>query len=256
MKHLISIVTTLYNYRDYIPDLIESVLKQTYSNWELIIMDDASKDDPFPVIEPYLEDSRIKYFRWRKNRGYSAAKNQAILYSKGEYIVMIDADDMLLKDSIEARYKVLKDSNKLWVHGEALVLQADGSLSDRTTEIKKKRRKQMIKEGMDLTKEYHHRLIHAQSVMVKRELHKKVGLYDESLRFSSDNEMWRRIIALGYIPIHLDKIVAKYRVHDRRMSRSKYKKDRITKTKEYIIAIVEQRVLEGINENNTKLLKD
>ena len=256
MKDLISIITTLYNYKEYIPDLIESVLKQTYTNWELIIMDDASKDDPLSTIEPYLKDSRIKYFRWRKNRGYSAAKNQAILYSEGKYIVMIDADDMLLEDSLEVRYEALKNSDKLWVHGEALVLQADGSLSDRTTQIKKQRREQMIKEGMDLTKEYHHRLIHAQSVMLKRELHKKVGLYDEALRFSSDNEMWRRIIALGHIPIHLDRIVAKYRVHDRRMSRSKYKKDRIAKTKEYIIAIVEQRDREGINENNTKLLKD
>ena len=256
MSDLISIVTTLYNYRNYIPELIESVLKQTYTNWELIIMDDASKDDPYPVIEPYLKDKRIKYFRWRKNRGYSAAKNQAILYSKGEYIVMIDADDILLKDSIEARYRILRESDKLWIHGEALVLQMDGSLSDRTTEIKKQKRKQFQKEGMDLTKTYHHRLIHAQSVMLKRELHKKVGLYDETLRFSSDNEMWRRIIALGYIPIHLDKIVATYRVHDRRMSRSDYKKERIVKTKEYIIAIVDQRVREGINENNTKLLKE
>ncbi len=256
MSDLISIVTTLFNYKEYIADLIESVLKQTYTNWELIIMDDASKDNPYSIIQPYLKDGRIKYFKWCKNKGYSAAKNQAIIYSKGVYIVMIDSDDMLLKDSLEIRYNALKNSDKLWVHGEALILQKDGTLSDRTTVVKKNYRKQLQKEGMDLTKTYHHRLIHAQSVMLKRELYKRVGLYDETLRFSSDNEMWRRIIALGYIPIHLEKFVSKYRVHDRRMSRSQYKKDRIKKTKEYIIQIVKTRVAEGINEINTKLLKD
>jgi len=91
--------------------------------------------------------------------------------------------------------------------------------------------------------------------MVRPELHKKLGLYDEKLRFSADNEMWRRIIRFGYVPAHIDEFVAIYRVHPGRMSRSKYKKEHGRKVKGQIIKDVEQRFKEGINENNTKLWK-
>jgi len=255
MKNLVSIVTTLYNYKQYIADLIDSVLQQSYPNWELIIVDDASTDSSFEVIEPHLVDKRISYIRFDENKGYSVAKNEGVIKARGEYIVMVDADDMLTPNSIEDRRNALeKAPGSLWCHGGVLTLQADGSLSKESNLRRKNLRKKLSQE-IDLDREYHHRLIHAQSVMVKRELHEKIGLYDELLRFSSDNEMWRRIIRFGHIPIYVDGFVAIYRVHDARMSRSKNKKKSIESVKKYIIAMVEQRFEEGITENNTRLLK-
>jgi hypothetical protein len=126
-----------------------------------------------------------------------------------------------------------------------------GRLSDESRQWKRNFRAKLINQGMDLNKTYHHRLIHAQTVMVKPELHKKYGLYDETLRFSSDNEMWRRIIRFGEIPVHIEDYVSIYRVHNKRMCQSKYKKQRVSEVKKRIIQDVEKRFKEGINKNNT-----
>lgn len=253
MRDLVSIVSTLYNYREYIRDLIESVLKQTYSNWELIIVDDGSTDRPREVINPYLDqDKRISYIGFDKNRGYSFAKNEGIVRTKGSFIVMIDADDMLTPSSIECRCNALQVApDRLWCHGEVLVKKGD-ILSEESYRYKKTLRARLSRE-MDLTKEYHHRLVHAQSVMVRPEFHKRLGLYDEELRFSSDNEMWRRAIRFGIIPIHCNEKVAIYRRHGRQMCRSLYKKERIRAMKKVILDKVERRFREGINERNTRL---
>lgn len=258
---LISIVTTLYNYRQYIGDLIQSVIDQTYKNWELIIVDDCSIDEPYEVIRQYKANrymiAQFRCYRLTKNMGYAYAKNYGITHTspKSKYIVMIDADDMLTPNSLELRRNaLLANPDRLWVHGEVLVKdQGSKVLSPRSVQWKRKFRKKLIGQGMDLSKEYHHRLIHAQSVMVRPELHKLFGLYDESLRFSADNEMWRRIIRFSCVPAHIEDFVAVYRVHPARMSRSKYKKDRIGPVKKRIIVDVEKRFREGINESNTRL---
>jgi glycosyltransferase involved in cell wall biosynthesis len=254
MSELVSIVTSLYNYRRYIEDLIASVLGQSYDNWEHIIVDDGSTDKPFEVIDPFLKDKRFRY-SFMSNRGYSTAKNQGIMRSRGKYIVMIDADDMLTPRSLELRKKALDENpDKLWCHGEVLVTDDHGrSTSERSRNWKRNFRKKLTDDGLDLTKTYHHRLVHAQSVMVRPELHRKYGLYDESLRFSSDNEMWRRVIRFGEVPVHIEDFVAIYRVHGARMSRSQYKKERGRQVKRRIIEDVERRFREGINETNTKL---
>ena len=109
-------------------------------------------------------------------------------------------------------------------------------------------------EKHDLTEWYHHRLVHSQTVMVRREFHETLGLYDETLRFSSDNEMFRRAIIFGHIPYYLEVPVAIYRVHKDRMSRSKFKKQNLLIAKEYIVRIVDQRFNEGIKPCNTLLL--
>ena len=249
MTPLISIVTTLYNYARFIGDLAQTVIAQTWDNWEWIIVDDASTDNPGQAMHPYVKKygSKIKILNWGTNRGYSACKNDGIRNSRGEYIVMIDADDMLTPKSLEVRYNALAPTDKLWCHGEVLV-KHNKKISEESRNWKRRFRRDLIKEGYDLTKEYHHRLIHAQSVMVRRELHRRIGLYDSRLRFSSDNEMWRRIIVFGHIPVHIEDFVAIYRVHPDRMARSQYKKDRIRMVKRQIIEDVARRKREGIEK--------
>ena len=124
---------------------------------------------------------------------------------------------------------------------------------ERSRVWKRNFRKKLVSQGWDLKKTYHHRLIHAQSVMVRSELHKIIGLYDETLRFSSDNEMWRRIIRFGHIPCHIEDFVAIYRVHPLRMAQSSYKKRLGPGVKKKIIADVEKRFQEGITPENTRI---
>ena len=78
MSELISIVTTLYNYRRYIGDLAESIFKQTYENWEWIIVDDCSTDNPMSVLDRYNSDNRVHIIKHDQNYGYSKAKNTGI----------------------------------------------------------------------------------------------------------------------------------------------------------------------------------
>jgi glycosyltransferase involved in cell wall biosynthesis len=259
MEPLVSVVSTLYNYRDYVVDMIRSVQVQTHQNWELIIVDDASTDNPLEVLDSLLDDPRIQYIRIFENRGYSHAKNVGIQASKGEYIVMLDADDLLANMwSISKRLDALmKDPEALWIHGDAINLEPSGSINKMPNcRIKRReRRKQMTVDGTILT-EYSHRLIHSQTIMVRKDFHRKLGLYDATLRYSSDNEMFRRAIRFGVIPIYIPVEVAIYRIHPNQMHRSDEKRKVLKDLKIRIIEGVEQRFKEGITEKNTPLLKE
>ncbi len=100
---LVSVVITTYNYAVYLPRAIDSVLMQTYPNVEVIVIDDGSTDDAASVIPSH---ALVKYF-YQENRGLSAARNNGIKKSKGDYVVFLDADDWLEPDAIENNLAVL-----------------------------------------------------------------------------------------------------------------------------------------------------
>ncbi len=92
---LISIIIPSYNYADYLPRAVESVLEQAFSDWELIIIDDGSSDETESVVQKYLRtDGRIQYIR-QENAGVSVARNHGICLAKGDFILCLDADDAL-----------------------------------------------------------------------------------------------------------------------------------------------------------------
>lgn len=100
-RPLFSILMANYNNGKYISEAINSIKKQTYSNWELIIVDDGSTDDSLKIISPFLKDKRIKLFRHKKNMGCGAAKRTCADKSTGEYFGVLDPDDTLRKDAIK-----------------------------------------------------------------------------------------------------------------------------------------------------------
>lgn len=113
---LISIIIPLYNAEKYIPETIQSVLNQTYKNWELIIVDDGSTDNSANIVKSYIdEDTRIKYYH-KKNTGVSETRNQGIKLAKGDYIAFLDADDVWEKNNLELKLDCLKsDHSLMWV---------------------------------------------------------------------------------------------------------------------------------------------
>lgn len=218
---MISIVIPLYNYAHFITENIEHIIGQSYSEWEIIIVDDASEDDPYSVISPYLCD-KIRYIRLDKNMGYGVAKNTGIRQSKGEFIVVLDADDLLAPDSLKSRLEYLKGKKEKWIHARAYEFAGQKPYNFRI-----KRRKAVKKlDGMIKSGNYKDlwECIHAQTVMVHRSVYEKVGLYEPSLRSMGDKEMWYRIIKNMGLPLFLDKYVVYYRQHNHQMHRSKYKK--------------------------------
>ena len=204
----VSVITTLYNYKNYIKDCIKSFLKQDFIDSEMIIVDDGSTDDPYDVIEP-LENDRIKYIRSIKNYGYSHAKNVGIKHCSSDVLVMLDADDMLTKNGISIRYKKLIEGYD-FVHGPCLNLKEGRPLV----------RNKMWEEWK---KNKTYKYVHAQGVMLKKDIHRKIGLYDENLWCKSDREFFARVFNHNFKIGTVNKDVALYRRHKNQMHRSKEK---------------------------------
>lgn len=101
MARLVSIIMPSYNTADYIAESIQSVLEQSYTDWELIVVDDCSTDNTDEVIKPYLTDGRIKYYKNEKNSGAAVSRNHALREAKGKWIAFLDSDDLWMPDKLE-----------------------------------------------------------------------------------------------------------------------------------------------------------
>lgn len=249
----VSIVASLYNYHNYIANMVNSVLEQTYPYWELIIVDDASTDNPEEILAQF-NDSRIKYTKLKENQGYSHARNEGIINSTGNFIAIVDADDMLTPTSIEVRLQaLLYHSNYLWCHADGKKIDASGNLIQR----RKKRKNRKERYGDTIT----HRAIHGGSLMMRRQFFLKLGLFDETLKFSSDNELIRRALKFKLLPYYVPEVVTYYRQHSKQMHKASEKKriieeeTHIVRIKKQIITSVEKRYREGIHAGNTRLLE-
>lgn len=106
----VSVVIPTYNYAQYIKEAIDSVLAQTYKDYEIIVVDDGSTDDTKGTVSQYGPE--IEYIR-QENQGPSAAKNTGIRNSKGEYIGILDSDDLWLPSKLEKQIKVFEANSGL-----------------------------------------------------------------------------------------------------------------------------------------------
>lgn len=108
---LISVIVPIYNSQKYLSECVESVLKQTYSNFELLLIDDGSTDDSLKICNSFKEkDNRIKVFH-HVNQGVSYTRNRGISLSIGDYIAFVDADDMIMPEYLEKLLKAINSSN-------------------------------------------------------------------------------------------------------------------------------------------------
>jgi len=115
VEGLISIVTPIYNSKKYLPQCIESVLKQTYGNFEHILIDDCSTDESAKIVKEYQStDSRIKFLSLEKNGGAGVARNKAIEMAKGRFIAFLDADDYWDENKLQNQLDAMLET------GEAL----------------------------------------------------------------------------------------------------------------------------------------
>lgn len=111
-KDLVSVITPSYNAQRYIVRTIESVLSQTYQNWEMIVVDDCSPDNANELIEQYVvKDKRIKLIKLDKNGGAAVARNKAIEFAQGRYIAFLDSDDRWLPYKLERQIAFMQEQN-------------------------------------------------------------------------------------------------------------------------------------------------
>jgi len=242
----ISIIIPCYNYQDYVLDCIDSCFRQDYKGkYEVIVIDDCSTDRSVYFIDKFFR-GRVTLIQFKQNCGYSKAKNEGIIRSTGKYITTIDADDMLTDDSLTIRASRLANNNIVLVHGRAYTIKGEGGY-----DYWYKRRYKC--HCNPRTK------IHAQTVMMKREVYLKYGLYDELLRSRSDNEMWcrlRNVAGIGHSMYYIDHAMAYYRKHDKSMIEYRKNNPRYNfdvteklKTQKYL------REVNGITKYNTRMLE-
>ncbi len=112
MSPLISIIMPSYNKGRYLADAINSVISQTYQNWELIVVDDVSNDNSFETLNAFAEkDIRIKFYINSKNKGANFSRNFGLSIAKGDFIIFLDADDILFQDCLKNRLDKIEKSN-------------------------------------------------------------------------------------------------------------------------------------------------
>jgi glycosyltransferase len=122
----VTIIMPSYNSENFIIESIESVLAQTYSNWELIIVDDCSPDDSNKIIAKYIDsDSRIKLIKLQKNSGPAIARNMAIETANGRYIAFLDSDDVWLPNKLEKQIKFMQDNDLAFTYSSYKLVGED-----------------------------------------------------------------------------------------------------------------------------------
>ena len=125
---MVSVITPVYNCSQYIRQTIESVLSQSYTNWEMLLADDCSPDDSAQIIAEYAaKDSRIQYIRMPQNGGAALARNAALAQAQGRYIAYLDADDLWFPTKLERQIDFMQANNVVFSCCDYERIEADGT---------------------------------------------------------------------------------------------------------------------------------
>jgi glycosyltransferase involved in cell wall biosynthesis len=204
---LVSVIITSYNQTCFLRDAIESVLTQTYSQFEIVVVDDGSTDNAGEVVDRY---PAVRYVR-QSNQGLSAARNTGLRESNGAYLVFLDADDRLLPVALETGVDCLQAHPDCgFVSGHYALIASDGS------PMRRRQRECVERNHYQALLRRNYIAMHA-TVMYRRAIFAFVGEFDTSLKACEDYDLYLRIARRVPVYCH-DKVVAEYRQHDANMS--------------------------------------
>lgn len=126
MDELVSIIMPSYNTAKFISETIDSVLMQTYTNWELIIVDDCSTDNTDEVVKSFLSDDRIKYIKNEKNSGAAFSRNRALREANGKWIAFLDSDDLWFPEKLEKQIRFMEKNRCHFSYTNYIEIDEDG----------------------------------------------------------------------------------------------------------------------------------
>lgn len=180
----VSVVMAAYDYGHYIAQAIQSVVDQTFVDWELIIVDDGSTDDTRDVVTPFLTDERIHY-HYQVNRGQPGAENTGINLSRGQFLAFLDADDVWLPTKLAKQLGIFESSPQTGVvYSGRITIDPNGR------ELAPK--PQAHFRGRVLHQLFRDNFVCFSSSVVRREVFKDVGLFNEEYRHANDYDLWLR----------------------------------------------------------------
>lgn len=207
----VSVLMPVYNAERYLAEAVESILAQTFKDFEFIIVDDGSTDASLKILETYAKrDERIR-LKSRENIGYAKTLNEMLTQAKGDFIARMDADDIALPERLARQVEFLqRESAVVCVGGLPEVIDEKGRL---LTRIKLPRNndeiQQMILSGQVV-------LSHP-TVMIRRSALLEVGGYDDAMVPAEDLDLWLRLGEVGELA-NLEDTLLKYRMHTKSVS--------------------------------------
>ena len=138
-EELVSIIIPAYNCEDFIGVALESVINQSYENWEAIVVDDCSKDDTAIVVKKYIKnDNRIKYYKLDINSGAAVARNKAVDIATGKYLAFLDSDDVWFKDKLTKQINFMQENDYAFTCASYTKIDEEGKFLNKTIVAKRK----------------------------------------------------------------------------------------------------------------------
>lgn len=207
----VSVIMPAYNAENFIAESIESVLQQTYTNWELLIVDDGSTDNTKEIVERFCnKDSRVKYF-YQQNGKQGKARNLALAHAAGKYIAFLDADDVWLSRKLEIQLNQLTQKKTDLVFSECNTFTDAASNPSEVMNTGKGYFSGIegLKSFLEINK------IVPSSVLVKTEALNKVNRFTEksSIQNAEDYHLWLKLLMNGNIFYGSELVLAYYRIH-------------------------------------------
>jgi len=214
-KPTISVVMSVYNGKPYLSEAIESILNQTFSDFEFIIINDGSTDDSWQIIKQYAEKDKRIIPITQENIGLTKSLNKGIRVAKGKYIARQDADDISLNERFEKQYDYLKkNQNITFVGCLCEVINNCGNV------LYKGKDKHFSKRGLKKFLSRNNLFMHGE-VMFKKSNVVNVGMYREHFQYAQDYDLWLRLIH-NYDFVIIPQILYRYRLISESISVSKY----------------------------------
>lgn len=210
-ESLVSIITPTYNSEKFLDDSIKSVLGQSYTNWEMIIIDDFSEDNTQDVVKKYSDnDFRIKYFRLSKNCGAAVSRNEAIKRATGDFIAFLDSDDIWQKDKLKKQIEFMKNNNYAFTCTAYSQIDVDGNDLNKLFSVKKKANYNDILLSNPVGNS---------TVIYNKKYIGKIVIPD--IRKRNDDALWLKILKVEKYIYGLPEVLVKYRVRRDSISSNK-----------------------------------
>lgn len=213
MTPLVSIIMPCYNAERYIAQSIESVLAQTYQNWELIITDDASTDKSVEIISKYSKnDDRINVMVPDEHKGIARTRNMSISRAKGRFVAFLDSDDMWYPEKLEKQIGHMLENDLAFTYSSYEVIDAQGNSKNR-----------IVKDAgvMSYKKYLRNTIICCGTVVIDRE---KTGHFATPIiKTSEDMSLWLSVMKRGFDAYPVPGPLHKYRITPGSASSNKIK---------------------------------
>lgn len=214
---MVSVVLPTYDRAAFLREAVETVLNQTYSNIELIIVDDGSTEDQEKFLRGWTHSYRL--IRQNKNGGVSSARNRGIMEAKGDYIAFLDSDDLWDKRKIRKQVEQMESLPDIFI-GHTDEIWIRGGIRVNPMKKHEKLGGSIFLNCLRIC------LISPSSVIVRRELFDKVGLFDEFLPACEDYDFWLRVTKDYLVDFVKEKLITKRGGHSDQLSHKYWGMDR------------------------------